>query len=207
MKRKAFRPISLVCYGLAREVAAVANRFKKWFVQYRAERQVAAFAYPLVAKGDTKLSRNTWLGADCNFNGMLIEGHGKVVIGDHFHSGKGCMIITEFHNYRGEALPYDQQVIEKPVVIGCNVWFGNRVTVLGGVEIGEGAIIQAGAVVVADIPPLAIAGGSPAKVFGQRDPDHYAALRRKQAEIDKTRGDERNRVCPSHRKKECVDER
>lgn len=185
-KKKPFRPISLLCYGLAREAAALVNRVRKWFVQFRAEHQVAAFSSPLVAKGDTKLSRNTWLGADCNFNGMHIEGHGKVVIGDHFHSGKGCMIITEFHNYRGEALPYDEKVIEKPVVIGCNVWFGNRVTVLGGVEIGEGAIIQAGAVVVTNIPPLAIAGGSPAKVFRQRDPEHYGILRRKQTETVKT---------------------
>lgn len=35
----------------------------------------------------------------------------------------------------------------------------------GGVTIGEGAIIQAGSVVVSDIPKYAIAGGSPAKVF------------------------------------------
>lgn len=42
---------------------------------------------------------------------------------------------------------------------------------------GEGAIIQAGAVVVKDIPPYAIAGGNPAKVFKYRDKEHYETLK------------------------------
>ena len=48
---------------------------------------------------------------------------------------------------------------------------------LGGVHIGEGAIIQAGSVVVSDIPPYAIAGGHPAKVFKYRDIDHFEYLK------------------------------
>lgn len=75
------------------------------------------------------------------------------------------MIITNFHNYNEEKIPYDSTYIIKDVIIEDNVWLGNRVIVLGGVTIGEGAIIQAGAVVVKDIPPFAIAGGNPAKVF------------------------------------------
>jgi acetyltransferase-like isoleucine patch superfamily enzyme len=57
------------------------------------------------------------------------------------------------------------------------VWLGSRVTILGGVTIGEGAIIQAGAVVVSDIPKYAIAGGNPAKVFKYRDIEHYERLK------------------------------
>ena len=49
--------------------------------------------------------------------------------------------------------------------------------VLGGVTIGEGAIIQAGSVVVKDIPPLAIAGGHPAVPFKYRDKEHYYRLK------------------------------
>ena len=87
------------------------------------------------------------------------------------------MIITQNHNYEGDAIPYDTTLIIKDVVIGNNVWLGNRVIILGGVTIGEGAIIQAGAVVVKDIPPYAIAGGNPAKVFKYRDKEHYEALK------------------------------
>lgn len=49
--------------------------------------------------------------------------------------------------------------------------------VLGGVRIGEGAIIQAGSVVVKDIPRCAIAGGHPAAVFKYRDIEHYDTLK------------------------------
>ena len=56
---------------------------------------------------------------------------------------------------------------------------GSVIAVLfwGGVTIGEGAIIQAGSVVVSDIPKYAIAGGHPAKVFKYRDIDHYERLK------------------------------
>ena len=49
--------------------------------------------------------------------------------------------------------------------------------VLGGVTIGEGAIIQAGSVIIKDIPKYAIAGGHPAKVFKYRDIEHYIKLK------------------------------
>ena len=50
--------------------------------------------------------------------------------------------------------------------------------VLGGVTIGEGAIIQAGSVVVKDIPKYAIAGGHPCIPFKQRDIVHYLKLKK-----------------------------
>lgn len=51
-------------------------------------------------------------------------------------------------------------------------------TILGGVTIGEGAIIQAGSVVIFDIPSLAIAGGNPAKPFKYRDKKEYENLKK-----------------------------
>jgi acetyltransferase-like isoleucine patch superfamily enzyme len=52
------------------------------------------------------------------------------------------------------------------------------VIVLPGVTIGEGAIIQAGSVVVKDIEKCAIAGGHPAKTFKYRDTEHYEKLKK-----------------------------
>ena len=109
---------------------------------------------------------------------MKIQGTANVSIGSNFHSGIDCMIITDSHNYEGEAIPYDETVISKDVVIEDNVWLGNRVIILPGVHIGEGAIIQAGSVVVKDIPKYAIAGGHPANVFGSRDIEHYEKLKK-----------------------------
>ena len=126
----------------------------------------------------SKITKNTTLGNNVNFNGMRISGLGKVLIGDNFHSGTECMIITSYHNYdQGTKIPYDDTYISKDVVIEDNVWLGSRVIVLGGVTIGEGAIIQAGSVVIKDIPAFGIAGGHPAKVFKYRDIEHYNQLK------------------------------
>lgn len=125
------------------------------------------------------VNRNTFLGNNVSFNGMHIRGGGKVEIGDNFHSGIDCHMIVQNHNYDyGKAIPYDDTYIYKDIKIGDNVWLGDRVIVLGGVTIGEGAIIQAGSVVVNDIPSCAIAGGHPAKVFKNRDVKHYMELKK-----------------------------
>lgn len=52
-----------------------------------------------------------------------------------------------------------------PVVIRKNAWIAVNVTILPGVEIGEGSIVAAGSVVTKDIPPLVMAAGIPAKVI------------------------------------------
>ena len=51
-----------------------------------------------------------------------------------------------------------------PIHIGENVWLGANVTVLGGVTIGDNAVIAAGAVVTKNIPPNTVAAGVPARV-------------------------------------------
>ena len=126
-----------------------------------------------------KFSANTIIGTNCHFNGMNISGSGKVVIGDNFHSGKNIRILTTFHNFdKGNALPYDDTTYDRDVIIGDNVWIGESVMILGGVEIGEGAVIQAGSVVCKNVPPLAIVGGHPAIPFKYRDKEHYYNLKR-----------------------------
>lgn len=47
--------------------------------------------------------------------------------------------------------------------IGNDVWIGHGAIIMGGVKIGDGAILAAGAVVTKDVPPCAIVGGNPAK--------------------------------------------
>lgn len=124
--------------------------------------------------GHTFVSSNTAIGDHCSFNGMKIYDGGNVSIGNHFHSGKHCRIITRYHKYDNlERLPYSDEYINKDVDIGDFVWLGEGVTILGGISIGDGAIVQAYSTVVSDIPTLAIAGGAPAKVFKYRDEALY----------------------------------
>lgn len=141
------------------------------------KRKVKSYKNPLRVNYKSTFSRNTILEKNTNFNGITIHGNGNVTIGSNFHSGKDLKIFTTNHNYEGESIPYDSTFIFKDIVIEENVWIGSSVIVLGGVTIGEGAIIQAGAVVVSDIPKYAIAGGNPAKVFKHRNSVHYEKLK------------------------------
>lgn len=133
----------------------------------------------LKVNGPSKVNSKTVLKNNVNFNGMTVIGAGDVTIGNNFHSGQGCYIVTQNHDYDfGNEIPYakDHSII-KPVVIEDNVWLGINVIVLPGVTIQEGAIIGAGSVVSKDVPKYAIVGGVPAKVIKYRDIEHYEKLK------------------------------
>lgn len=165
---------------MLRKLNLLRHRIIRSIRQFIVIRQVGSHQNEIFVGGRTRLSNKTHLKKNPSFNGMTINGIGEVYFGDNFHSGTNCLIITSNHNYDfGKRIPYDDTHILKKVVIGDNVWMGDRVIVLGGVEIGEGAIIQAGAVVVKNVPDCAIVGGNPATVFKYRDIDHYNELKSK----------------------------
>lgn len=156
----------------------VLRRILRYIYTRKVKRLAKKVGANLIVNGKSYVTETTTLGNNVNFNGMEITGGGNVTIGNNFHSGRGCLMITQNHNYDyGKAIPYDDTYILKDIIIEDNVWLGERVILLGGVRIGEGAIVQAGSVVVKDIPPCAIAGGAPAKVFKFRDKEHYDKLK------------------------------
>lgn len=93
---------------------------------------------------------------------------GRVVIGDDVLFGPEVIVTAA--NYRfNDGAPVTQQAMdEADVAIGQDVWIGARAIILPGVTIGDGAIVGAGALVRHDVPPYAIAVGSPARVVGKR---------------------------------------
>lgn len=118
------------------------------------------------------------LGHHVNFNGCRIIGEGEVTVGNYFHSGMDLVLITEDHNWEdADAIPYDRKRVEKPIAIKDFVWTGHGVTMIGGITIGEGAIIAAGSVVTKDVPGLAIVGGNPAKVIKSRNAQRFNEMK------------------------------
>jgi len=65
---------------------------------------------------------------------------------------------------------YDKCEEHKHIYIGNDVFIGRNVTILDGVTVGDGAVIGAGAVVSKNIPPYAIAVGSPIQIVKYRFP-------------------------------------
>jgi acetyltransferase-like isoleucine patch superfamily enzyme len=163
------------------------NKIKKTYFQlqtifwtFYAKRKVQSAGIGLKVNYPSRFSNKTIIGDDCHFNGINIIGSGSVLIGDHFHSGSGLLIITQNHNYEmPNALPYDDIDISKDIHIGKNCWFGSRVIVLPGAVVEDGVVVQAGAVVFGRVPMCAVVGGNPWKVIKYRDVGRYSELEEK----------------------------
>ncbi|HND28281.1 MAG TPA: acyltransferase [Pseudomonadales bacterium] len=77
--------------------------------------------------------------------------------------------ITDRNHGIAPGVPIRQQRGEiAPITIGANAWIASSCIVLKGSTIGDGAVVGANSVVTAEIPPQAIAVGSPARVIGAR---------------------------------------
>lgn len=110
------------------------------------------------------------LGERCSVNPFtLLSGFGGLTIGNDVRIGSHCVILSSTHQFDQPDLSIREQgVVPRATVIEDDVWFGAGCTVLGGVRIGRGAVIGAGAVVTRDLPAGSIAMGVPARVSGSR---------------------------------------
>lgn len=96
-------------------------------------------------------------------------GQGRVSIGDDVLFGPEVMVTAATYRFNDGHPVTAQAMDEADITIGNDVWLGTRAIVLAGATIGDGAIIGAGALVKGDIPAMAIAVGTPARVVGYRD--------------------------------------
>lgn len=84
-------------------------------------------------------------------------------------------LFTEKYNGTGHSWVEQTPFPFEKVIVGNDVWIGERTMIMGGKKVGDGAVIGAGAVVTKDVPPYAIVGGVPAKVIRYRFPDEIIA--------------------------------
>jgi len=97
------------------------------------------------------------VGVDC------LIGAGTV-IGKNVIMAPECQIYTRNKKFNKEEKRFKGYEEIKPVIIGDNCWLGTRVLIMPGVDIGEGCVLAAGAVVSKSVPPYSVVAGNPAKV-------------------------------------------
>lgn len=127
------------------------------------------------------------IGADCGvYPGTFFNlgPDGEVRIGDHsslvgaiIHTNQridiGRFVFVGHEVVLADAYCPEPGVFVEPsagrasIVLEDDCWIGARAVILGGTHIGAGSIVGAAAVVEADVPPLTIVAGNPARVVGR----------------------------------------
>ncbi len=115
---------------------------------------------PFYATGgdNIRVGRNVFINQNCTMYDL-----GGIDIADDVMIGPNVSIITAGHPL--EPSQRRAAVIAKPIVIERNVWIAAAATIVGGVTIGENAVVAAGSVVTRDVPPNTLVGGNPARVI------------------------------------------
>ena len=133
----------------------------------------------------SKIGKMTYIGSKCSIlyarigRFCSIAGDVKIVVGSHptntwisthpsSYSSNCCCGVSFTDRKLYAEYKYVDEENKYMVDIGNDVWIGTGAMIMGGVKIGDGAIILAGAVVTIDVPPYTIVGGVPAKSIGTR---------------------------------------
>ncbi len=106
-----------------------------------------------------------------------------VTLADEVFVGHGVMFVNDKYpaatNPDGSLTTFGDWQL-RPIVVEKRASIGSHATILGGVTVGQGALIGAGAVVTSDVPPFAIVVGVPARIIGDtrertaiREPHEY----------------------------------
>jgi acetyltransferase-like isoleucine patch superfamily enzyme len=111
------------------------------------------------AGGDEiRIGRNVFVNQNCTFYDL-----GGLDIADDVMVGPNVSLITAGHPL--EPSRRRAVTIGKPIVIARNVWIAAGATIIGGVTVGENAVVAAGSVVTKDVAPDTLVGGNPARVI------------------------------------------
>lgn len=96
---------------------------------------------------------------------VLLDGRNGLTIGKSVVIAYRTTIFTEHHDYNSPTF----DCVGKPVTIDDYAWICSNTIILPGVNIGEGAVVAAGAIVTHDVEPYSVVAGIPAKKIGERN--------------------------------------
>lgn len=110
-----------------------------------------------------QIGDGAWIGHEC----MIVStSDAAVIIGPRCDLAPQVSLITGSH-HMGDQDRRAGVGTSAPIRIGAGCWICTRVTIIGGVMIGDGSVVAAGSVVIADATPNALYAGVPAKLIKQ----------------------------------------
>jgi maltose O-acetyltransferase len=117
----------------------------------------------IYGRGRLIIGEGTWLSP-----GVIFHTHQEadIKIGSRCDLGHGVEFIVGSHE-PGSQERRAGKGTARPIKVGDGCWLGAKSIILGGVTIGEGAIVAAGAVVIRDVPANTLVAGVPAVVKRQ----------------------------------------
>ena len=148
-----------------------------------AEIRQTTFCGPLFLDRNARIGPNVKIGRYCSLGETSLIARGTFgsfcamaarIAVNPFNHPTNWLSIHEFQ-FRSDSYGWVPEYLEierlsrtpdmfQQVHFGNDIWVGNNANVLGGVTVGDGAVIAAGAVVTTDVPPYAIVAGVPATV-------------------------------------------
>ena len=131
---------------------------------------IGAFSRLIVATSLNNIGEFITIGNNAGIGEFAyLGGAGGLTIGEDCIIGQyfSCHPENHFFNDPCELIRL-QGVSRKGITIGKNCWIGSKVTILDGVNVGDGCVIAAGAVVNKSFPPDSVIGGIPARLLKRR---------------------------------------
>ena len=110
------------------------------------------------------------IGRKCTFGGKnTINCYNHIEVGEENLWADNIYVVDFDHWFLDPGMSIRSQGIRKEhVVIGPNVWIGEKATILRGVTVGTGCVVGSMSLVLRDVPPYSVIGGVPAKVLKYR---------------------------------------
>lgn len=157
--------------GLQRRLRPVMRPIVRWLLYYFYETP-----YTMGTGGQLVLGKKAAVA-----NTLFNLSSGSIHVGDYTIFGQNVMVLTGRHNFVNGRRAGLEEVMCGPswgggekevpssgydIDIGSGSWIASGAVILGGVSIGNNAIVAANAVVTKSVPDFAIVAGVPARVIG-----------------------------------------
>lgn len=109
------------------------------------------------------------IGSGNYFNrNVMVDACGLIEIGDNNMFGPDVYMTDSNHTFGHGVSPKAAAMDRGTIKVGNDCWIGAKAVILKDVELGDGSIVAAGAVVTKSVPPGQVVGGVPARPLRAR---------------------------------------